>query len=76
MPECPVCNNEFEASGLHPHLRSHEKNELVSVVVEIAKNSDQPIPDLESSEEATWSQRKTRRMEIAHHRKKRRLLPN
>ncbi len=70
MPECPVCNEEYDASGIHPHLRSHEKGELASVVAQVARNSEQTI-DQPSTEDSVWHQIQTQKTEIAHQREKR-----
>lgn len=70
MPECPICNEEYGASGIHPHLRSHDQKELVSVVVQVARDSEKTI-DQPPTEESVWHQIQTQKTEIAHKRKKR-----
>jgi hypothetical protein len=70
MPECPVCNEEYKSSGIHPHLRSHDKNELVSVVATVARDSESTI-DHQSTESSVWHQIQTQKTEITHQRKER-----
>jgi hypothetical protein len=70
MPECPVCDEEYGASGIHPHLRSHEKSELVSIVAQVARNSESTI-DQPSTEDSVWHRIQIQRTEIDHQRKKR-----
>lgn len=70
MPECPVCNEEYEPSGLHPHLRSHDKSELASAVAQLAQDSETNV-DPPATERSVWHRIQTQRMEIAHQRKKR-----
>lgn len=70
MPVCPICGEEFGASGIHPHLRSHETGELVSVVAQVAKNSEQLTNDEPTTSESVCHQ-KDHRMEIVHQRNER-----
>ena len=70
MPACPICNEVFEPSGLHPHLRSHEENELVAVVADIAKRGEQQ-PSQPTTDKSTWHQLKTQKTMIAHQRNER-----
>lgn len=55
---------------MHPHLRSHDKSELVSVVAQVARNSEQTV-EQPSTENSVWHQIETQKTEIAHQRKKR-----
>jgi hypothetical protein len=70
MPACPICDEVFEPSGLHPHLRSHDENELIAVVADVAKRSEQQ-PSQSPTTESTWHQLKTQKTRIAHQRNER-----
>lgn len=70
MPTCPICAEEFSASGLHPHLRSHDTSELASVVARVAKNSQDTTSDNTPTTESVYHP-KTRKMAIARQRNER-----
>lgn len=71
MPQCPICSEEFGASGLHPHIRSHEKSELVSIAAQLAKDDRQQGEPETPSHEKSWHQTTIRRKEISHLRNER-----
>lgn len=71
MPECPVCNEEYKSSGIHPHLRSHDKTELVSIVAQVAQNSEATIEGQSTTEDSVWHQIQAQKTAIAHQRKER-----
>ena len=71
MPQCPICGEEFGASGLHPHIRSHEKSELVSIAAQLAKGDHQQGQTETRNHETTWHQTAIRRREISHLRNER-----
>jgi len=64
MPHCPICDEEFGASGLHPHIRSHEKSELVSVAARLAKDGRQSGETDLSDHDTAWHQTTTRKRAI------------
>ena len=71
MLTCPVCAEEFNASGLHPHLRSHEASELASVVAKVAKNSDEATTSGDTPTPEPACHPKTRKMAITRQRNER-----
>lgn len=64
MPNCPICNEEFNASGIHPHIRSHEKSELVSIAAQLAKDGGQSGETDTRNLETPWHQKTIRKREI------------
>ena len=70
MPTCPICAEDFSASGLHPHLRSHEPSELASVVARVAKNSGEDTNDTKPTTEQVCHP-KTRKIAITRQRNER-----